>query len=170
MILRLRQRHRRVFAVLVIFLPAAAIIGIAERKPVQPVAELPAALAAGPQQFGVVEWERDDLFPKSPVRVRLLRAQGGADRRAIGISAAEGFLKPDLLVYWSEGNPALTGTLPDSALLLGAFDVPVLPVPDGAGRNPGVLVLYSLADGEIADVSRPIALEPDHKATQSRMH
>jgi hypothetical protein len=69
-------------------------------------------------------------------------------------------VKPDLIVYWIPGNPNITETLPDNARLLGAFNsfVPLSLSPD-ARTGSGVLVLYSLADQEIVEVSKPFALQ-----------
>src|SRR5277367_4590916 len=104
MIYPLRQRHRHIVIALGIFLPVVFAIGIAARKPAATVAELPAALAATLQQFEAVEWERADLFAKSPVQVRLLREQKDSGRFAIKFSSAKDFVRPDLLVYWVAGN------------------------------------------------------------------
>ena len=156
MIRSLRQRHRRLAVALGIFLPVAFAVGIAARKPVPAVAELPAALVATPQKFEAVVWERADLFAKTPVRVRLVREQTGAGRFAIALAAAKDFARPDLIVCWTAGNPNLTDALPDKAILLGPFGSGALPLPDETATSNGALVLYSLANGEIVDVSKPI--------------
>jgi hypothetical protein len=161
MILSLRQRHRRMFFVLGIGLPVAFVAGIAARRPV-PVGMAPAALRGVGQNFSVTNWSRADVFARTPVQIRLLREAVGAGRFAIAFSAAKDFLKPDLIVYWSAGNPEIRDVLPDDALLLGTFSAEALPLPEETVRTQGVLVLYSLAHGEVVDVSRPLALGPNH--------
>ena len=159
MIRPLRQRHRRMVIVLGVLLPVAFAVGIAARKPVPGMISLPKELVASPQTFAVTEWERTDLFIKTPMQVRLLRESAGTGRFAVEFSAAKDFVKPDLIVYWVAGNPNLTDKLPDNARLLGAFNSSVaLPVSPDAAPGSGVLVLYSLADQEIVEVSKPFAL------------
>jgi hypothetical protein len=156
MIRPLRQRHRRIIIALGILLPVAFAVGIAARKPVPPANELPDALTSAPQSFENLEWGRADLFAKSPVQVRLLRGNNDAGRFAVAFSAANDFVKPDLLVYWVAGNSGITNTLPDNAILLGAFTSQPLPLPDDAAKSGGRLLFYSLADNKIVDMSQPI--------------
>jgi hypothetical protein len=141
--------------VLGVLLPIAFAAGIAARKSAPTIAALPAALTTTPQHFEAVEWERADLFTKTPIRVRLVRESSGAGRFAVELSAAKDFVKPDLIVYWIAGNPNLTDTLPDNARLLGGFEAKALQLPGEAGETNGVLVLFSLANGEVVDVSQP---------------
>ena len=159
MIHSLRQQHRRTFLALGIFLPVAFVVGIAARKSVPTVAELPAALAATPQKFEAVEWERADLFSKSPVQVRLLRKQKSSGQFAVSFSAAKDFVPPDLIVYWVTANSSVTNTLPANAILLGTFSAAALPLSDEIVKSNGALILYSLANGEIVEVSKPISLQ-----------
>ncbi len=159
MIRPLRQRHRHMVFVLGIFLPVAFAVGIAARKPVPDMTSLPKELVAPSQQFAATEWERADLFSKTPIQVRLLRASADAGRFAVKLSAAKDFVKPDLIVYWVADSPNITDTLPDNAQLLGVFN-PAAPLllPTDAASGEGVLVLYSLADQEVIEVSKPFAL------------
>jgi len=160
MIRPLRQRHHRMVIVLGVFLPIAFLIGIAARKSVPGMTSLPQELVASPQKFAVTEWERADLFTKTPIQVRLLRESAGAGHFAVEFSAARDFVKPDLIVFWVAGSPNVTDTLPDNARLLGVFNSSVaLSLPPDAGPDSGVLVLYSLADQEIVGVSKSFALE-----------
>jgi hypothetical protein len=154
MILPLRQRHRRVFAVLGVLLPLAFVFGIAARRTVPNAATLPPELSLWAQHFAATDYERDDLFSKSPVQVRLWREQG-TGRLAVELNAASDFLKPDLLVYWSAGQPA-GDALPPNASLLGAFVAGPLALPEEASVSDGSLILFSLADQEIVDVSKPV--------------
>ena len=160
MIRPLRQRHRRMVFVLGVLLPVAFAVGIVARKPVPGMTSMPKELVASPQSFAVTEWERADLFTKTPIQVRLLRESADEGRFAVEFSAAKDFVKPDLIVYWVAGNPNLTDKLPENARLLGTFNSSVaLSLSPDAAQGSGVLVLYSLADQEIVEVSKPFALQ-----------
>lgn len=151
MILALRQRHRRMFAVLGVLLPVALVTGVALRTSIPLRTERNWVMEL--REAEKLTWERSDLFSKVPVRVRLLR---GPAWSRVGFSVARGFAKPDLLVYWAAGNPRISETLPTNAQLLGPFNPEVfLQLPDDARSTGGVLVLYSLADNEIVDASKP---------------
>src|SRR5439155_9931764 len=153
-------RHRRMVIVLGVFLPIAFVIGIAARKSVPGITSLPKELVASPQKFSVTEWERADLFTKTPIQVRLLRESAGAGHFAVEFSAAKDFVKPDLIVYWVSGSQSITDTLPENARLLGTFNSSMaLTLSPDAAPGSGVLVLYSLADQEIVKVSKPFALQ-----------
>lgn len=154
MILLLRQRHRRVFAVMGLLLPIAFVVGIAARKPLPSVANLPAEFKATPQPHAGDDWEYTDIFTNVPVRVHLLRDRTAEGRLAVSLSADKDFAKPDLLAYWLPSYPKATDTMPADAVLLGAFSSPVLALPEQASKSDGVILLYSLADNEIVDVSR----------------
>lgn len=156
MILALRQRHRQVFLVLGVLLPMAFIAGIAARRPVPMVAALPPELQRVMQTFAATNWTRADLFAKAPVRIRLLREHIDGGRFGLTFLAAKGFVKPDLIVYWAAGDAAIRDSLPGNAVLLGTFSLAVLPVPEEVAHARGEVILYSLADGEIVDVSIPI--------------
>jgi hypothetical protein len=158
MILTLRQRHRRIAISLGVMLPIVFIAGIAARKPVPSVVSLPSAtgaLALGPT---ATVWARSDLFAKTDVQVQLLRENVPNGRAVLEFSATRDLVKPDLIVYWIAGNPKVIETLPDNALLLGAFSSPSLLLPPNVPTESGVLLLYSLANNEIVDVSKPLRL------------
>ena len=157
MILPLRQRHRRMFAVIGMLLPMTFVIGIAARRAVPHAATLPPELSPGSQTFTATDFDRDDLFTNSPVRVRLWREQN-AGRLAVGFVAAKDFVKPDLIVYWIAGHPVATDKLPPEATLLGAFSAGPLLLPVEATTTDGSLILFSLADQEIVDVAKPLRL------------
>lgn len=158
MIRPLRQRHRRTFFALGIFLPVAFVFGIFARRPLPEVDALPKEITPATASFATEVWTRADLFPKSPVQVRLLRETSGAGKFAVAFFAAKDFVKPDLLIYWADGYANATNALPDNAILLGAFNSLRLPLPAAAGKTAGALVLFSLADNEIVDVSKPIRI------------
>ena len=160
MIRPLRQRHRRMVIVLGVFLPIPFLIGIAARKSVPGMTSLPQELVASPQKFAVTEWERADLFTKSPIQVRLLRENAGAGHFAVEFSAAKDFVKPDLIVYWVAVGTRITDTIPDHAFLVGSFNSSAaLPLPLEAGSASGVLVLYSLADHVIVETSKSLTIQ-----------
>jgi len=158
MIHSLRQRHRRTFLTLGIFLPIAFAVAIAARKRLPEVNALPPELAPASATYANEVSKRVDLFSKGPVEVRLLREKSGAGKFVISLSAPRDYVKPDLLVYWSAGNAASTNALPDNAILLGAFGTSQLPLPVVAESSEGVLILFSLADNEVVDVSKPVRL------------
>ena len=156
MILSLRQRHRHMFAVIGVLLPVAFVVGIAARKPVPANASLPAGLSVSPEKFFAPQWERGDLFARTPIKIRLLRETANSGRFALQFLASKGFQKADLLVYWVAGSPKITDLIPDDAILLGAFNPFVfLAVPSNLESAGGVLVLYSLADHEVVETSKP---------------
>jgi len=97
---------------------------------------------------------RRKLFDRSLVQVQLWREHGTA-RLAVGFVATKEFLKPDLLVYWAEKQPTNNDTLPPDAKLLGAFAAGRLALPAEASTLEGCLILFSLANQEIVDVSKP---------------
>jgi len=154
MILPLRQRHRCMFAVIGVLLPITFVIGIAARRAVPHAATLPPELSSWSQAFTATDYDRDDLFTNAPVRVRLWREQN-IGRYAVGFVAAKDFIKPDLIAYWIAGHPAATDQLPPEATLLGAFSAGPLLLPVEATTTDGSLILFSLADQEIVDLSKP---------------
>jgi hypothetical protein len=151
MILPLRRRHRRMFAVLGVLLPLVFIAGVAARKPV-PTSVLLSEAPVERQSFSVLE-DHSDLFPNTGIRVQILR--GEANGVALQLSAPKDFVKADPLVYWLPAETALKGTIPDEAILLGALKVgtPTV-VPPATERQPGTLLLYSLANHEIVTSSK----------------
>jgi hypothetical protein len=164
MIRPLRQRHFQMFVAIGFLLPIVFALGIVARKPFPTMDSLPAKLSATALQFPVCEWERNDLFAKSPIQVRLLRENINSGSWAVTFSTAKNyFIKPDLTVYWVAGNPMINDKLPELAKLLGEFNSGALPLPAEAAATSGVLVLYGLADNEIVDVSKPIRCNDSSK-------
>jgi hypothetical protein len=153
----LRQRHRRIIAVLVIVVPAAFAAGLVMRQPVPVESALPAGLS--PEgRFQRQEWERGDMFSKARLQVRLLRERSGGGSFALQFSPPQNFVKPDLIVYWSAGEKSVSGELPNDALLLGAVGAE-LELPAEIIGTKGRLLLYSLADGELVDVSGTVRFD-----------
>lgn len=157
MILALRQRHRRMFAIIGVLLPITFFVGVIARQSVPMQAALPPELTTRVETFTATEMEWGDLFAKSAVHVRLWREMSSG-RLAVGFSAPRNFLKPDLLVYWIPGFSDLTNGLPENAILLGAFVANPLPLPPDATTTAGALLLFSVADQEIVDASKPVML------------
>lgn len=155
MTLLLRQRHRRIFAVLGVLLPVAFAVGVAARKTAAPVETLPAELSSQTQTFTATDYERTDLLAKSGVKVRLWQDLS-TGKFGVGLVAPKEFVKPDLIVYWLAGQQGISDKLPSDATLLGSFASTVLPLPNEAAEKEGVLILFSLADQEIVDVSKPV--------------
>jgi hypothetical protein len=153
-ILSLRQCHRRIFAVLGVLLPLLFVVGIVVRRNVPQSENLPPGLSPQTVTFTATGYELDDLFEKSPVRARLYRDHESGTL-AVGLTASKDFLKPDLMVYWSSSRPATGDTLPPEAKLLGAFVSATLVLPPEASTTDGQLTLFSLANQEIVDVSKP---------------
>ena len=144
-------------------MPVVFAVGIVARKPVPELNSLPGALAPAAALFQAQVWRRAHLFPQSPVLVCLLREHPGAGKYAAAFSAGKKFVKPDLLVYWVAGNSNITNPLPDNAMLLGSFNSTRLPLPDEVAKAAGRLVLFSLADNEIVDISKPFRINDIQK-------
>jgi hypothetical protein len=121
MIQPLRRYHRFSFYTLGVLLPVLFTAGLVARRPIVTVE------------------------PTSD-RIHLTMPNGTAmvtDSRGLWGSAVD---DPDLMVYWAENQPELD-SLPVNAHLLGSLQAGrngVLRVPHG-DRNPGYLILYSLA-------------------------
>ena len=159
MIRPLRQRQRRIVIALCIFLPLAFALGIVARKPIPVSNPVQSGVSSDKTNFQNVEWQRGDLFTNSAVQVSVVRERPGDGKFGIAFSAPKDFIKPDLLVYWSDGNVSVTNVLPDNAVLLGAFSPLKLSLPDSLEKSEGKLILFSLADNEIVDVSKPVYIK-----------
>jgi hypothetical protein len=161
MILPLRQRHRAMVFALGAFLPAAFIFGVASRHSVPLLPALPRDLPHQPVQATNAAWLREDLWEKSQLRTRLL-TDSTQSTLALELTAPEPVVKPDVLLYWIPGNPEVEESLPNDAILLGAWmQDPVRPlnVPAAAKGSQGKLVLYSLADQEIVNVTKSFSIQ-----------
>jgi len=156
MIRPLRQRHRVILFGLSAFLPALFVMGIVSRKPVPVLPSLPSALARQVVPVRESLWVREDLWEKGPMRTRLL-TEPNHSSLAVEIVAREPIVRPDMLVYWVPGAAALGDSLPNDAVFLGAWMQPpasALALPVAAKASQGKLILYSLADHEIVNVSK----------------
>jgi hypothetical protein len=156
MIRPLRQRHRRVFAIIGVLLPLAFGGGIVARRTVLETSILPPELSTTPAQtFTAIGYERDDVFENAPVKLRLWRDLS-TGQFAVGFGVPKDFVKPDLIAYWITGQPTNRTELPTNAILLGSFVAATLPLPAEAATAKGSLILFSLADQEIVDISKPL--------------
>jgi len=151
--LKLRQRHRWTIFTIGLVVGFVFLMGVLKRHPVLETETLPPELAQT-QTFSATGEERANLFEHSPVRVRLWRQQETGSL-AVDFTAEKSFLKPDLLAYWSAARVAKSDTLPADATLLGAFVGGPLLLPKEASVSEGSLILYTLANHEIVDVSKP---------------
>lgn len=158
MIRTLRQRHRLTFRMLAFLLPAAFVVSLAARKPVPVVHALPAALQNPSLPYEPTGILRTNLFAKVPVQIRFLKRKGRAEQFAVELSGDKNMLEPDLIVYWIPDGAATLDKIPDTAVLLGSYGPAAMDLPDQAAELRGILVLYSLANGEILDISKPISL------------
>ena len=159
MIRPLRQRHRMLVLTLSAFLPAAFVLGIASRRSVPLLASLPSGLSPQPARTYQSVWVREDLWEQKPLRTRLL-SDPITSNLALEVTATTPVILPDVLLYWVAGTSKLDHSLPSDAVLLGAWmPEPVNPVaiPPPAKAGKGRLILYSLADHEIVNVSKTFA-------------
>jgi len=141
-----------------ITLPIVFSIGIAARRPVPSMASLPGELRTFSRGSAATVWERSELFAKAPIQARLLRESAKSDRFALELSGPKDFVNPDLIVYWAVGSSRITEALPNNARLLGTFGLAVFTLLPNTPSEEGSLVLYSLANNEIVDVSQPLRL------------
>jgi hypothetical protein len=144
---------------LAVTLPAAFAVGIATRR------EVPTYKAGAPG-LGAEErnrselWTREGLWAKRAITTRLERIGAGAGQLAVELVSTDPIVRPDVLVYWVPGERKIQDSLPDDAFLLGSFEQSIpgpLRLPEAAMKQTGALVLYSLADHEIAAVSKAFA-------------
>jgi hypothetical protein len=104
---------------------------------------------------------REDLWEKKPLRTRLL-SDSGTSNLALEIAATTPVVLPDILLYWTPATSKPDDSLPSDALLLGAWiQEPGNPVavPQPAKAGQGRLILYSLADHEIVNISKPFSIQ-----------
>lgn len=157
----LRQRHRKVVLTLSVFLPAAFVLGIASRRVAPLISIAPTdALYQKADSYKSV-WVRDDLWEKSPLRTRLL-SDSTTSNLALEVTAKDPIIRPDVLMYWVQGTPKINDSLPSEAILLGSWtqdSANALAVPRAAKIAEGKLLLYSLADHEIVNVTTLLFLK-----------
>ena len=91
MIRPLRQRHRRIVIALAIVLPVAFAAGLAARRPVPTMGQLPTALVAVAGHWESAGAGRQDLFAKTQIQVQLIRVPGEARPSAVQLLAPKDF-------------------------------------------------------------------------------
>ena len=159
MIRPLRQRHRVIVCTLGVVLPVAFAAGLAARKPVPVVANVPLEVAGQRNDFGKVVWTKTDMWPGQRIITSLRRDSTGSV--AVELMFRE-LAKPDVLVYWAAGKESAVEGLSDNARLLGALSNHTpLPMPPGVRGEAGRFVLYSLADHEVVAASKSFVVERD---------
>src|SRR5262245_9039043 len=122
MVLPLRQRHRVMVLAMGVVLPAAFVFGIVSRHSVPILSAIPNALQHQSVKADNAAWLREDLWEKSQLRTRLL-ADSTQSTLALEVTGPAPVIKPDTLLYWVPGNPEIIQSLPNDAVLLGAWMV-----------------------------------------------
>jgi hypothetical protein len=143
-----------------VIVPAIFVLGIGTRKEIPSLPASASGISTEVSNYSEL-WSRDDLWEKQSIRTRLLADGGSTGQFAVEFVSKDRIVRPDVIVYWVPGEQTILNSLPDEARLLGSFNqsnpVP-LPLPAEAGKQPGVLVLYSLADHEILSVSKSLVI------------
>ena len=149
MIRERRQVHRRIFSLLVVFVPALLIAGLLARREMPPAFQLDERLtnaagltissATAPSRVTADSYEFevsvDDSSAAGPV---------------VTIRASTPVLKPDVLVYWTASDEG--EGLPADAILAGALSKDVsqkLTLPAEAAGGRGSILVYSLPHQEV---------------------
>jgi hypothetical protein len=161
MIRSLRQRHRILVLTLSVFLPAVFVLGIALRRSVPLLASLPSGLSPQPARTYQSLWVREDLWEKKQLVTRLL-SDPITSNLALEVTATTPVVLPDVLLYWVPGISKVDDSLPSDAVLLGAWmpePANPLAIPQPAKASQGRLILYSLADHEIVNVSKTFVFQ-----------
>lgn len=140
MIRSLRARHRAIFVLLAVLVPAGYAAALLDRRAPPPASVWPGEGLPGASEGArrTVMWSQVELLTE------IARGDDGALRvRALSWSEPA---PPGLALYWSAVDPA--GDLPDGARFVGALGPAAreFTLRDVAGG--GWLVLYSLGHGE----------------------
>jgi hypothetical protein len=129
---------------------------VAKQKTLPGMASLPAGLVKNRPVSGSPVLLKTCSFVRTSASAKLFNHPNG-EGLTVQISTGNEPLEPDVLVYWVPGGPSGLDKIPAGAFLLGELRSQPLALPIGK-RPAGVLLLYSLADGEVIDVSNPISL------------
>lgn len=141
MIRPLRARHRALFVVLTLLLPAALTVALASRR-APATGELPDVLSGSTGES--IAWSAAAELAGTNLVARQGRSTSGS--RWVELVGA-GPRRPDVLVYLAPVAPS-DGVLPAGARLVGALG-PTAPVPRVLALPAGAqgwLVLFSLGD------------------------
>lgn len=152
MIQRLRQRHRNLFVILAVILPALFLAALATRSSAPRTQEIPLFLVNETPAFPRVLLEKDSLWAGHDLLTRVCADQMPPQRLVVELQPRHTFSKPDILVYWHEPAAVSGNQLPENAYLLGALAGTQLRrfvLPEAARLVEGKLVLYSLAHHQI---------------------
>jgi hypothetical protein len=135
----LRARHRGIFVLLLLTLPAAFATALLGRRALTP--EAPPTLSTTlPEVWRELQWPRFDAvlgLRYDPTRTLALRLQSWKEPAA-----------PVLLLYWSPSEPT-DDSLPPAARLLGSAASAPREFTLEAAAPRGWLVLYSLGHSEV---------------------
>ena len=160
MIRPLRQRHRMVVLALSALVPAAFVLGVTSRRSLPAVVSIRSAFGSQSAASYEPRWTRDELWEKQQLRTRLLEDPTRSNL-ALEVTASEPIARPDVLLYWISGNPNVGDSVPNDAILLGTWiqEPPkAIEIPQTA-KGDGRLILYSLADHEILNVSKAFPIQ-----------
>jgi len=148
MIRGLRHNHRIIFVVLALAAPALFLVGLSRRQKIPTMPTHPPALAIDLPVQGRPVLDSDQLWPGHAVTIRLF---GNTKRMVLELVPEMDYGKPDLLVYWNEGDE---DGLHEDASLLGSLSGRAsrrFLLPARAAQVSGRLILYSLGHAETVD-------------------
>ncbi len=148
MIRGLRDKHRIIFVVLALLAPALFVWGLSARRKIPTMKHHPPALAIDIPVQGKPVLNNNKLWPDHAVTIRLY---GNTGRMVLELEPDKDYGKPDLLVYWSEGD---FGSLHEDDTLLGSLSGRAtrrFMLPAKAAQVSGRLILYSLGHAETYD-------------------
>ena len=142
-----------------VVVPVAFVLGITSRRVVPLVASMPSGfgIQSAPS---LARWARDELWEKEQLRTQLLENSTGSNL-SLEVTAPEPIVRPDVLLYWSPGNLEIGESVPNNAILLGAWiqePQRAIQLPQ-AVKGEGRLILYSLADHEMLNVSKAFPIQ-----------
>ena len=143
--------HRRMFMLLAIALPSVLVFGLRARQTI-----FISALPEQDSDFKVISEQNGD-WKNYSIQIRLL-SKSSDPNTFVQLLPQKEIVAPDVLVYWA-GNRPQANTLPRSSQLLGTLNSEAhYPLPANRPAK-GALILYSLADRSILDVTS-IGVQP----------
>lgn len=138
MISSLRRRHRQIFLVFAVFLPAILISGLIARRSIRVVDEIPGRITPSADRSDLIAWNEAGL-----------RLGSGAD--ALDVVPMVATAAPDLLLYWCARQPD-AGELDGAAVMLGPLDGvrgQRFSLPSPVREADGYLIVWSQAHRRI---------------------